>query len=105
MTSQFYLSALAGVLFCFFNQDVPPASASDEKPVFELRAGEKFFRANGQLTCALGRNPVGMSPEATDPIGVCGYAQQFHDYQGNVGGERSGTSSAKTTLPFSSALR
>jgi hypothetical protein len=39
---------------------------ADGQPKFELRAGEKYFRVNGQPTFLLGRNPVGMSPKAYD---------------------------------------
>ena len=47
-----------------------PASASTnlpgDAPLFELRAGEKFFRVNHQPAFVFGRNPVGMSPKAYD---------------------------------------
>ena len=66
MTSRFYLAALAGVLLCSSNEAAPPPSRPDERPRFELRAGEKFFRVNDHPTFVLGRNPVGMSPKAYD---------------------------------------
>ena len=35
-----------------------------DRPRFELRPGEKYFREDDRLAFVLGRNPVGMSPQA-----------------------------------------
>ena len=39
---------------------------ADEAPRFTLRSGEKYFRVDGQPGFVLGRNPVGISPNAYD---------------------------------------
>jgi hypothetical protein len=69
MANRFYLVALAGLLPCSFDGVALPPVKSDEKPRFELRAGEKYFRVNGQPAFVLGRNPVGLNPKA--------YAEHF----------------------------
>ena len=43
-----------------------PAQFDPTTPVFELREGERYFRTNGAPTFVLGRNPVGVNPEAFD---------------------------------------
>ena len=42
------------------------ASPNSQEPLLELRAGEKYFRADGQPAFVLGRNPAGTSPKAYD---------------------------------------
>ncbi len=69
MPRRCFLSALAGVLLYSGTRTVPAASPTAQRPLFELRAGEKYFRVNGRPTFLLGRNPVGLSPTA--------YAEHF----------------------------
>jgi hypothetical protein len=64
MVNRFYLSALAGALLCSCTGAAPPASRTDKRPRFELRAGEKYFRVKDRPTFVLGRNPVGRGPKA-----------------------------------------
>jgi len=42
------------------------ATAPDAPSSLELRTGERYFRINGKPGFVLGRNPVGVSPEAFD---------------------------------------
>jgi hypothetical protein len=64
VASPFYLSALAGALLCSGPTTALPPSKSAERPLLELRAGEKYFRAAGRPAFVLGRNPVGKNPQA-----------------------------------------
>ncbi len=64
MASPFPRWMVAGVLVCACNGVIPASSGDDGKPRVELRAGERFFRVNGQPAFVLGRNPAGMNPKA-----------------------------------------
>jgi Cellulase (glycosyl hydrolase family 5) len=64
--SRFSLAALAAILLCSCNTVAPPPTETEEKPRFELRPGEKYFRVNDRPTFVLGRNPVGLNPKAYD---------------------------------------
>ena len=43
---------------------VQAAQSGSPAPVFELRKGERYFRIDGAPAFVLGRNPVGVNPEA-----------------------------------------
>ncbi len=61
------LAALVASLAALSNSSLAAAQAvqSDTtSPVVELRKGERFFRIDGKQAFVLGRNPVGVSPEA-----------------------------------------
>ena len=63
---RFVLAALASSVLA--GGSPAPASPSQpaEKPRFELRPGENYFRADGRPAFVLGRNPAGMNPNAYD---------------------------------------
>jgi hypothetical protein len=61
------LAALLATLTALLNAPLPAAQAAQSEtnsPVFELRKGERYFRVDGAPAFVLGRNPVGVSPEA-----------------------------------------
>jgi hypothetical protein len=41
----------------------PASRPTEHRPLLELRAGEKFFRADGKPVFLLGRNPIGVNPD------------------------------------------
>jgi hypothetical protein len=60
------MAAIVAMLTALLNSPLPAAQVaqSDTSPVFEVRKGERYFRIDGAPAFVLGRNPVGVSPEA-----------------------------------------
>jgi hypothetical protein len=61
------MAALVVTLTALWNLPLPaaPVARSDTtSPVFELRKGERYFRIDGAPAFVVGRNPVGVGPEA-----------------------------------------
>jgi hypothetical protein len=61
------LAALVAALMAFLHSPVPAAQSAPSDstwPVLELRPGERYFRSDGAPAFVLGRNPVGVNPEA-----------------------------------------
>lgn len=61
------MPALVATLLALSNSPLRAAQAAQSdptSPVLELRKGERFFRNEGTPAFVLGRNPVGVSPEA-----------------------------------------
>jgi hypothetical protein len=61
------LAALVATLPACLGSSLPAAQVTESDttpPAFELRKGERYFRIDGAPAFVLGRNPVGVSPEA-----------------------------------------
>lgn len=61
------MATLVAILLALSSLLLPAAQAAQSEstsPVFELRKGERYFRVDGTPAFALGRNPVGVTPEA-----------------------------------------
>jgi hypothetical protein len=61
------LAAVVATLTVLSSPPLPAAVVAQSdtaSPVFEIRKGERYFRIDGAPAFALGRNPVGVSPEA-----------------------------------------
>ncbi len=65
-----YIGSLLAVLVAFgvaiATEPSTPSSQPSDGPRLVLRAGEKYFRSDGQSVFVLGRNPAGMNPKAYD---------------------------------------
>jgi hypothetical protein len=65
--SRFALAALVAATTAHWNPPMAAAGAARSdtvSPAFELREGERYFRIDGAPAFVLGRNPVGVNPEA-----------------------------------------
>jgi hypothetical protein len=60
------LLAVVGAIIGAWGISTALGAEGDGQPRFELRAGEKYFRVNGQPAFLLGRNLVGKSPKDYD---------------------------------------
>lgn len=61
------MAATVATLMALLNSPLPAAQTAQSNttsPVFELQKGERYFRIDGAPAFVLGRNPVGVSPEA-----------------------------------------
>jgi len=59
-------AAWAGSALAASGQNSPSPRTAGERPRFELRPGEPYFRVDGRPAFVLGRNPAGMNPQAYD---------------------------------------
>jgi hypothetical protein len=66
MMNRFVLAALAGSVLVWSSSTPASESQPGASPCFELRSGENYFWVDGRPTFVLGRNPVGMNPNAYD---------------------------------------